>query len=207
MSVSPPIAFPSPSHCHFSSIERNFSSFSVNSQPGLRYLRHASGVVVLTLDKSHVLMRDQCKNIAQVLWDLSLAKTSSAKSNENKGRKRGVDRSKLEPSGKGKKGGLPMSPQTRICIIRDSDGVDYVIRAGIRATLLEVNDEWLTKEPNLLRTAADNQGFIAILMPPISGNGVRNMKIPKEFDGTEGGEGRDRETVGDGENDTEQHGL
>uniref|UniRef100_A0A914I759 Protein Abitram n=1 Tax=Globodera rostochiensis TaxID=31243 RepID=A0A914I759_GLORO len=130
----------------------------------------------------HALMLDP-KNIVQVLWDPSSA-TGSSSAAKAKGKKRGVDRSKLAPSGKGKKGGLPMLPETRICIVRDSDGTEHIIRAGIRATLLEVNDERLAQEPNLMRTAADNHGFIAILMPPMGGD-WRNTNIPKQFNGME----------------------
>uniref|UniRef100_A0A915E9M8 Protein Abitram n=1 Tax=Ditylenchus dipsaci TaxID=166011 RepID=A0A915E9M8_9BILA len=63
---------------------------------------------------------------------------------------KGVDRSKLEPHGKNKKGGLVLSTDTRICLIRCTDGTEYTIRAGIRASMVEVNDEQLNAEPILL---------------------------------------------------------
>jgi len=63
-----------------------------------------------------------------------------------------------------KKGGIAIFPDTKICRIRSSDGTEYLIRAGIKATLLETNIERLNSDPNCLKNAADKHGFIAIFM-------------------------------------------
>lgn len=57
---------------------------------------------------------------------------------------------------------------------------EHVIRAGIRANLLEVNDR-LEADPNLARTARDCQGFLAILMPPLAGYNGREANLPREM--------------------------
>lgn len=69
-------------------IERNFEQYVIKSNPGVLYLRHPSGVIVMTLAESH---EAYCKEIAQVKWEVSSKKGH------------GLDRSKLEPMGKSKK--------------------------------------------------------------------------------------------------------
>ena len=68
-------------------VERNFTIHNVRTNPGIRYLRHPTGVLVMTLAPDHELMK---KEITAINWDLN-----------KKGKK--LDRSKLELSGKGKK--------------------------------------------------------------------------------------------------------
>lgn len=76
-----------------------------------------------------------------------------------------MNRSKQNVRGKGKKGGLQLQTDTRLCVIRchkqqssnsidneSSTIVDYHIRAGIKGTLVEVNDR-LIDEPQLLKTS------------------------------------------------------
>lgn len=88
---------------HPSVLQRNFMPFAVASQPGVRYLRHASGVLVLALGADHELMsRDGGKGIAEIVWNPAESGGSGKKQHQRKG---GVDRSKLELSGKGKKVG------------------------------------------------------------------------------------------------------
>jgi hypothetical protein len=69
-------------------VERTFSIHSIASNPGIRYLRHPTGVLIMTLASDNELMQ---KEISSIRWDLA----------SKKGRKQ--DRSKLEIVGKGKK--------------------------------------------------------------------------------------------------------
>ncbi|KAL7070148.1 hypothetical protein ACQ4LE_010305 [Meloidogyne hapla] len=137
-------------------IERSFKSFTIENNPGIRYLKHPTGVIILTLKSDHELMKkgkeEELTKIVSINWNISGKK------------KNGMDRSKMEVNGKGKKGGLQLMPDTRICIVNDSNGREHTIRAGLKATLLEVNSERLEVNPNLIIDAVDNHGFIAILI-------------------------------------------
>ncbi|KAF7632410.1 hypothetical protein Mgra_00008190 [Meloidogyne graminicola] len=139
-------------------IERTFNSFTLVNNPGIRYLKHPTGVIILTLSSDHELIKNkETLKIVSINWNIPGKKKNGEK-----------DRSKLEVNGKGKKGGLQLMPDTRICIIKDDNGCEYTIRAGLKAILLEVNSERLNNNPNLIVDAVDNHGFVAILIVPNS---------------------------------------
>ncbi|KJH40008.1 hypothetical protein DICVIV_14079, partial [Dictyocaulus viviparus] len=77
-------------------------------------------------------------------------------------KKTGLPRNSHVVVGKGKKGGLHLQEETRICTIHCADGKKLVIRAGIRGVLVEVNER-LISNPDLIRTAPENQGYIAVI--------------------------------------------
>ena len=75
-------------------IERTFNIFTPKNNPGIRYLRHPTGVIVLTLSCDHELMQrkgEELPKIVSISWNIPGKK------------KNGMDRSKLEVNGKGKK--------------------------------------------------------------------------------------------------------
>ncbi|CAI2348555.1 unnamed protein product [Caenorhabditis sp. 36 PRJEB53466] len=85
-------------------------------------------------------------------------------------KKHGADRSTNKVSGKGKHGALILQTDSKLCTFKCKDGSEHVVRAGVRGILVEMNERLKTK-PDLIRTAPDNQGFIAIIT---YGAGVRN---------------------------------
>uniref|UniRef100_A0A914XEK7 Protein Abitram n=1 Tax=Plectus sambesii TaxID=2011161 RepID=A0A914XEK7_9BILA len=144
---------------HRSSLDRNFTRFSPQdaTDEDASFLAHPSGVIVVILSTRHPAL---AKTINQVDF------------NVNKKKHRGVDRSQQTVIGKGKKGGLQLLPVTRLCLIKCADGSEYPLRAGVKGTLIEVNDRLLT-EPTLMQTSRENKGFIALIMP--KGNETKDM--------------------------------
>ncbi|MCP9261631.1 hypothetical protein DINM_004975 [Dirofilaria immitis] len=120
-----------------SMIDRNYKRYILkNGENGLCYLRHPNGVIIVTLYKNHELVR---KRIRRIDWHMKKIKGLI-------------------------EGGLALLPDTKLCIVHCDDGTEYVLRAGIRALLIEVNER-LLEDPNLMRSAAENQGYIAIIIP------------------------------------------
>ncbi|KAJ0402086.1 hypothetical protein ATCC90586_000271 [Pythium insidiosum] len=70
-------------------------------------------------------------------------------------------------SGKKKKGGQFMLPETIICHIRCKSGASYAIRSCIRGTLLELNDA-LLENPHLLQEKHLSDGYLVIIQPKTS---------------------------------------
>lgn len=72
-------------------------------------------------------------------------------------------RTEMKVSGKRKNDARVLEPTSALCKVASND-TTYIIRCCLRGALLEVNER-LVKEPTLLKTKADSEGFIAIMMP------------------------------------------
>ncbi|CAI4229123.1 unnamed protein product [Auanema sp. JU1783] len=134
--------------------DRNYQRYA-SAYSNIAYLHHPSGVSVIILNEvpqSEVIAVDFGSH-----------------------KKHGVDRGLNTVVGKGKKGGLQLQKETRLCTVRCKNGEEIIVRAGVRGTLAEVNAR-LKENPDLVRTASENQGYIAIVT---YGAGKRK---PDEFD-------------------------
>ncbi|CAD5208286.1 unnamed protein product [Bursaphelenchus xylophilus] len=148
---------------HPTYVERTYHLHRIDSNPGVDYLRHPSGVIVMQLAASHPALTS---GIAEVDFDCSKNKKAH-------------DKSKQTVVGKGKKGGLRLQPETKLCIITAKDGTQHTIRAGIRALLIEVNAK-LIDQPDLIEKSRQKRGYLAIIIPPAIMQNEKN-KIPNEF--------------------------
>ncbi|CAD5205839.1 unnamed protein product [Bursaphelenchus okinawaensis] len=144
-------------------VERTYHLHRIDSNPNVDYLRHPSGVIVMQLAASHPAYKSGITSV-----DFDCSKNKKAK-----------DKAKQNVVGKGKKGGLRLQPETKLCVITSADNEQHTIRAGIKALLIEVNTK-LLDQPELLTTSRQKKGFLAIIIPPAILQNEKN-KIPNEF--------------------------
>ncbi|KAG8632294.1 protein Abitram [Manihot esculenta] len=132
-----------------SSIETNFVSYVAPDfiKPGHdQYVyRHANGLCVIGLAPTHVAFKDG-RGITAV--DFNVGKS---------------DRSGMKVTGKRKKNAQHFESNTALCKVCTQDS-SYIVRCCVKGSLLEVNDK-LIKQPELLNSSADREGYIAIIMP------------------------------------------
>uniref|UniRef100_A0AC35TQ78 Protein Abitram n=1 Tax=Rhabditophanes sp. KR3021 TaxID=114890 RepID=A0AC35TQ78_9BILA len=140
-----------------SNVDKNFSIYTIQTHPDLCYLRHPSGVIVVSLNPNHEAAK---LKITKVNWDV---------------KKKGTDQFKT--SGKGKKGAKALHPDTRLCLVTSEDGTEYALKFGMKAMCIEMNDK-LESNPDLIRTHPQNHGYLAIIMP----NSTERRELPNVFD-------------------------
>lgn len=132
-----------------SSVEANFVSYFAPDfmKPGHdQYIyRHANGLCVIGLAPTHVAFKDE-GGITAI--DFNVGKS---------------DRSGIKVTGKRKKNAQHLESNSALCKVCSKDAT-YVVRCCVKGSLLEVNDR-LIKQPELLNSAADREGYIAIIMP------------------------------------------
>ncbi|GER40848.1 glycine cleavage system H protein [Striga asiatica] len=132
-----------------SAVEANFTTFFVSDfmKPGHdQYVRrHANGLCVIGLAPSHVAFKDT-GGITSV--DFNVGKS---------------DRSEIKVTGKRKKNAQHFESNTALCKVCTGDAT-YIVRCCVKGSLLEVNER-LIKQPELLNTSPEREGYIAIIMP------------------------------------------
>jgi glycine cleavage system H lipoate-binding protein len=74
------------------------------------------------------------------------------------------DRSKSVVKGKRKKGGIILKPEANLAQVTCDDGTEYMLKACVPGTLLEVNER-LIQQADLLMTKSASEAFVAIIMP------------------------------------------
>ncbi|XP_021902781.1 protein Simiate [Carica papaya] len=132
-----------------SAVDSNFTSYFAPDfmKPGHdQYVyRHPNGLCIIGLAPTHVAFKDQ-GGITAV--DFNVGKS---------------DRSGFKVTGKRKKNAQHFESNTALCKVRTSYA-SYIVRCCVKGSLLEVNDR-LVKNPALLNSSADREGYIAIIMP------------------------------------------
>lgn len=132
-----------------SSIQSNFVTYFAPDflKPGHdQYVhRHANGLCVIGLASTHVAFKDQ-GGVTSV--DFNVGKS---------------DRSEIKVTGKRKKNAQHFESNTALCKVITSDA-SYIVRCCVKGSLLEVNER-LIKQPELLNSSADREGYVAIIMP------------------------------------------
>ncbi|GMY28205.1 protein Simiate isoform X1 [Fagus crenata] len=107
--------------------------------------RHANGLCVIGLASTHVAFKDK-SGITAV--DFNVGKS---------------DRSGIKVTGKRKKNAQHLDSNSALCKVGTNDA-SYIVRCCVKGSLLEVNDR-LIKQPGLLNSSAEREGYIAIIMP------------------------------------------
>ncbi|PSS31227.1 Protein Simiate like [Actinidia chinensis var. chinensis] len=107
--------------------------------------RHANGLCVIGLAPTHLAFKDD-GGVTAV--DFNVGKS---------------DRSGIKVTGKRKKNAQHFASNTALCKVCTKD-TSYIVRCCVKGSLLEVNDMLIT-QPGLLNSAADREGYIAIIMP------------------------------------------
>ncbi|XP_078178469.1 single hybrid motif superfamily protein [Carex rostrata] len=130
-------------------VETNFSSYFVADfmKPGHdQYIyRHANGLCVIGLARAHLALTETG---GVTVVDFNVGKS---------------DRSELKVTGKRKRNALQFESNSALCKV-STNGNSYIVRCCVKGSLLEVNDR-LIKQPDLLNSSADREGYVAIIMP------------------------------------------
>ncbi|XP_020092684.1 protein Simiate [Ananas comosus] len=132
-----------------SSVESNFARYFAPDllKPGHdQYVyRHANGLCVIGLAPTHIALKEE-GGVTAV--DFNVGKS---------------DRSEMKVTGKRKRNAQHFESNTALCKVC-ANGTFYVVRCCVKGSLLEVNNR-LIKQPDLLNSSADREGYIAIIMP------------------------------------------
>ncbi|EEE56198.1 uncharacterized protein [Oryza sativa Japonica Group] len=132
-----------------SAVEANFARYFVADflNPGHdQYVyRHPNGLCVVGLASAHIALKEE-GGITAV--DFNVGKS---------------DRSEMKVTGKRKRNAQHLQENSALCKVCTSSN-SFVVRCCVKGSLLEINDR-LIKQPDLLNTSADREGYIAIFMP------------------------------------------
>lgn len=126
-------------------VDRYFASILPSSAEHHRILQHSNGICVLTLADSHPILAEK-KTVDCVNYQVTMK----------------LNRLQNKVIGKNKRGGQILQPESIICRMTCTDGSCYVIRACIKAKLIEVNEK-LIENPNLILSKPTSSGYIAIM--------------------------------------------
>ncbi|XP_066940311.1 protein Abitram-like isoform X2 [Macrobrachium rosenbergii] len=113
-----------------------------------------------------------CNDLDRAVW-----KCLKAEVNFDVGK---FNRLENQVSGKGKRGAQMIGPRSPVCKVICADGTSYTILAGVNGKLIEVNER-LDTNPQLLSESPKEDGYLAIVLPPLrNGNVLLNRLLSKE---------------------------
>ncbi|XP_036322919.1 protein Abitram [Rhagoletis pomonella] len=91
-----------------------------------------------------------------------------------------TDRSKNTVKGKGKKGGMVLQHDSTLAILTTEQDKTYKIPSCVQSKLVEVNTKWVG-EPKGLETAAEGEGYVAIVLPkPEDCENIKRILLTQE---------------------------
>ncbi|URD85229.1 UPF0496 protein [Musa troglodytarum] len=123
--------------------------------------RHANGLCVVGLAPSHAALREE-GGVTAVNFNVGKS-----------------DRSEMKVTGKRKRNAQHFDAKTSLCKVC-ANGKEFIVRCCVKGSLLEVNDR-LLKQPDLLNSSADREGYIAIIMPkPIDWAKIKDSLLSHE---------------------------
>ncbi|XP_064091271.1 protein Abitram-like [Macrobrachium nipponense] len=125
-------------------------------------LIHSNKLCLITLSHHHPVLSEK-KDIVKVNFDVGK-----------------FNRLENQVSGKGKRGAQMIGPRSPVCKVICADGMSYTILAGVNGKLIEVNER-LDTNPRLLSESPKEDGYLAIVLPPLrNGNVLLNRLLSKE---------------------------
>ncbi|GJM90044.1 hypothetical protein PR202_ga06283 [Eleusine coracana subsp. coracana] len=132
-----------------SAVEANFTRYYVADFPNPGHdqyvYRHPNGLCVVGLAPAHVAFKEG-GGITAV--DFNVGKS---------------DRSERKVTGKRKRNAQHLQENSALCKVSAKDKC-FIVRCCVKGSLLEINDR-LIKQPDLLNTSADREGYIGIFQP------------------------------------------
>ncbi|XP_054166016.1 protein Abitram-like [Oppia nitens] len=110
-------------------------------------LFHSNRVCLITLSPNHCILK-QDKRMKNIDFNISDA----------------VNRLDNKVSGKWKKGGQRVSPESILCRIECENNETFDIKCCLNGTIVEINNN-LLKDMDLIKQKTFSDGFIAIILP------------------------------------------
>ena len=131
--------------------------------------QHSNKLCIVGVCPSHALFLDPEDAIVDIDW------TGPS----------GTDKQNVKVTGKGKKGGAFVQPDSILCCVKTKKGKEYKLRACVRGSLIEVNPRLVGESGcKLLTEHMNSEGYLAIISPPRDDSSEKTLSgllTPEEF--------------------------